>query len=84
MYSNRRRRRRREPPDPDRFPKVPNEEGSKLMAGGRFGCDGEEEKLVMRLLDREVAGGSPAGQRLNMKLMAQVCSPAGNRIWLMK
>lgn len=79
------RRRRRERPDPNRFPKVPSEKGAELMNSGDFGSNeaqtvtsneqhniGKKKKLAMRILDRELAVESPAKQRLNNRLMAQV------------
>jgi WD repeat-containing protein 23 len=79
------RRRRRQRPDPNRFPKVPSAEGAELMNSGVFGSNeahtvtsnernsiGKKKKLALRILDRELAVESPARQRLNQRLMAQV------------
>lgn len=63
-----------------RFPKVPSEEGKKLMESGAFGAydrsKPSRKALARRLLDRELGLGDPSGQKLNQGLMAQV----GNRI----
>lgn len=80
-----RRRRRKPPPDPNRFPIVPSDEGTELMNSGIFGSNEEDlvsmreersilkkKKLARRILDRELATESFAKQRLNQKLMAQV------------
>lgn len=79
------RRRRRAPPDPERFPKVPSVEGAELMNSGTFGSNeaqsitsndrnsiGKKKKLALRILERELAIDSPAKQKLNQRLMAQV------------
>jgi WD repeat-containing protein 23 len=81
-------RSRRTRPDPNRFPKVPSEKGAELMNSGAFGADpaytvtsndrnriGKKKKLALRILDRELATESPARQRLNKRLMAQVGPP---------
>ncbi|TVY82643.1 LEC14B protein [Lachnellula suecica] len=86
-----RRRRMRQPPDPDRFPKVPSDEGTELMSSGTFGSNEEEsirmneqgsigkkKKLARRVLDRELAVESHAKQRLNQRLMAQGMIPSSN------
>ncbi|KAF4630590.1 hypothetical protein G7Y89_g7547 [Cudoniella acicularis] len=88
-----RRRRRRPKPDPNRFPKVPSDEGRELMNSGTFGSneaqsvspeDDEDErmqkkkKLARRILDRELATDSYAGQKLNQRLMAQGMLPSSN------
>jgi WD repeat-containing protein 23 len=81
-----RRRRKRERPDPNRFPKVPSDEGTELMDSGIFGTnevrtidtsmgDGtirKKKKLARRILDRELAVGGDARQKVNQRLMAQV------------
>jgi DDB1- and CUL4-associated factor 11 len=79
------RSRRRLPLDPNRFPKVPSDEGTELMNSGTFGSNeedsinmsergsmGKKKKLARRILDRELAIDSHAKQRLNQRLMAQV------------
>jgi WD repeat-containing protein 23 len=80
-----RRRRRRTEPDPNRFPKVPSDEGRELMNSGTFGSNevqtvnsgdrnsiGKRKNLARRILDRELATESYAKQRVNQRLMAQV------------
>jgi WD repeat-containing protein 23 len=77
-----RRRIRTERPDPDRFPKVPSDEGTELMNSGIFGSNeiqtvnsinrSRKKKLAMRILDRELATEGYAQQRVNQRLMAQV------------
>jgi len=84
-FNPRWRRRRRPRPDPNRFPKVPSDLGTELMSSGSFGSNpaqdttsgdrndlGRKKQLAMRILDRELASGSYANQRLNNRLMAQV------------
>lgn len=84
-FNPRWRRRRRPKPDPNRFPKVPSDEGTELMNSGAFGSNEAQavtssdvqnmkrkKKLAMRIMDRELAIESPAKRRLNNKLMAQV------------
>jgi WD repeat-containing protein 23 len=92
-----RRRRRRPPPDPNRFPKVPSDEGTELMSSGTFGSNeedtiyksergsiGKKKKLARRILDRELSTESHAKQRLNQRLMAQVQTELSRfvRTWL--
>ena len=79
-----RRRRRRTKPDPNRFPKVPSDEGKELMNSGTFGFNEVQtvnsgdrnnigkKKLARRILDRELATVGYAQQRVNHRLMAQV------------
>lgn len=84
-FNPRWRRTRRHRPDPNRFPKIPSDEGTELMNSGIFGSNeahtvtsndrnsiGKKKKLALRILDRELAIESPAKQRLNQRLMAQV------------
>lgn len=79
------RLRRRQRPDPDRFPKVPSEEGRELMNSGLFGSNEvqsvssedrsyfrNKKKLARRVLDRELAVESYPKQKVNQRLMAQV------------
>jgi len=90
-FAPRWRRYRRRKPDPNRFPKVPSDEGTELMNSGVFGSSeaytvtsndrgsiGKKKKLAMRILDRELAIESPAKQKLNQRLMAQGMIPASN------
>jgi WD repeat-containing protein 23 len=75
-------RSRRERPDPNRFPKVPSDEGLELMNSGIFGSNevqainsinrSRKKKLAMRILDRELATEGYEQQRVNQRLMAQV------------
>ena len=64
------------PTEPKRFPKVPSDEGRKLMESGGFGIYDRRERprkaLARRLLDRELGLG---GQKINQGLMAQVRQP---------
>jgi WD repeat-containing protein 23 len=68
---------------PKRFPKVPSEEGRKLMQSGVFGAyDGRgpnRKALARRLLDRELGLGDRTGQQLNQGFMAQVGSTPSPR-----
>ena len=79
------RARRRMRPDPNRFPKVPSDEGRVLMNSGTFGSNDTEvtdprsrkhvdrrKRLAKRILDRELARDGFAKQRENQRLMAQV------------
>ncbi|PQE13461.1 WD repeat domain-containing protein [Rutstroemia sp. NJR-2017a WRK4] len=81
------RRQRRERPDPDRFPKVPSDVGEELMASGDFGSndtsgtDGQikrRKRLARRILDRELASGNFASQKINQRMMAQEMLPSSN------
>jgi len=86
-----RTRSRRPPPDPNRFPKVPSDEGTELMNSGKFGSNeaqaissadrnniGKKKKLAMRVLERELAVGNSAKRGLNNRLMAQGMIPSSN------
>lgn len=78
------RRQGRSRPDPDRFPKVPSDEGAALMRSGTFGVndtlpkrksdDGtaRRKKLARMILDRELAFDEPPRQRISKGLMSQV------------
>ena len=72
-------------PDPNRFPKVPSDEGAELMNSGMFGSNeaqsvtstdresiGRKKRLALRVLDRELAVQSYAKRKVNQRLMAQV------------
>jgi len=87
-FNPRWRRHRRVRPDPNRFPKIPSDEGTALMNSGLFGSNeaqsvtsndrnniGKKKKLALRILDRELAVESPSKQKLNQRLMAQVRLP---------
>ncbi|KAK4453514.1 WD40-repeat-containing domain protein [Podospora aff. communis PSN243] len=72
-------RRRRNPADPNRFPKVPSDEGRKLMESGVFGAfdprEPDRKRLARRILDRELGLGDVAKRRTNKQLMAQDMIP---------
>jgi WD repeat-containing protein 23 len=59
-----------------RFPKVPSDEGRKLMESGVFGTFDtrapNRKALARRILDRELGLNGPFGQKVNQGLMAQV------------
>ena len=65
---------------PHRFPKVPSDEGRKLMESGVFGTSDRREPtrktLARRILDRELGLCDLPSQKVNQGLMAQV----GNRM----
>lgn len=69
-------RRGRSTKDPNRFPKVPSEEGIKLMCTGTFGANDygsrQPKKVPRRLLDRELGIGSLGERKQNCELVAQV------------
>lgn len=73
------RRRRREPPDPNRFPKVPSDEGRALMNSGAFGSTDRRDptstrkNLGRRIVDRELGIDS---QNINQDAMAQKMIPS--------
>ncbi|KAL3420209.1 WD domain-containing protein [Phlyctema vagabunda] len=84
-------RRRRSTPDPDRFPKVPSDEGTELMNSGTFGSNEvfandtisaagmiHRKKLARRILERELAVDGEARQKVNKRLMAQGMIPSSN------
>ena len=70
------RRRRRTPKDPNRFPKVPSEQGLKLMRSGVFGANDYNRRakkhLARRMLERELATGSLDDRKRNNDLITQV------------
>lgn len=65
-------------PDPNRFPKVPSEEGRKLMESGQFGTNPPaagwrvRKDMARRVLDRELGITNPSESIRNHKLLAQV------------
>jgi WD repeat-containing protein 23 len=75
-----RRRRRRAALDPNRFPKVPSDQGIELMKSGNFGVNElqvtntitKKKKLAKRILDRELGMDGGARLKANQRLMAQV------------
>ncbi|KAG6112365.1 hypothetical protein E4U13_004306 [Claviceps humidiphila] len=72
-------RRGRSTKDPNRFPKVPSEEGIKLMCTGTFGANDygsrQPKKVPRRLLDRELGIGSLGERKQNCELVAQALIP---------
>lgn len=68
--------RRPTPKDPNRFPKVPSEEGIKLMRSGVFGANDynfrSKKRLATRMLERELALGNREDRIRNNALIAQV------------
>ncbi|KAJ4416195.1 hypothetical protein N0V85_002381 [Neurospora sp. IMI 360204] len=64
------------------FPKVPSEQGRKLMESGVFGAfdlrepDSKKKRLTRRLLDRELGLGDRTEQKTNLALMAQQMIPS--------
>jgi WD repeat-containing protein 23 len=77
--------RRRQKPDPNRFPKVPSDAGTELMNSGLFGANpaqavtsrdkmslGKKKNLAWRIMERELAVGNSATEKLNNRLLAQV------------
>lgn len=64
------------------FPKVPSEQGQKLMDSGVFGAfdlrepDSKRKRLTRRLLDRELGLGDRTEQKINLDLMAQQMIPS--------
>ncbi|RFU74584.1 wd repeat [Trichoderma arundinaceum] len=69
-----------QPKDPNRFPKVPSEEGEKLMWSGVFGNTDyelrpkEQKQIARRLLDRELGLGDRLQRNRNHGVLAQACS----------
>jgi WD repeat-containing protein 23 len=65
-----------------RFPKVPSDEGRKLMESGVFGSYDRRmpnrKGLASRLLDRELGLNGRSGQKINQGLMAQVRAKASS------
>ncbi|KAK0375340.1 WD repeat domain-containing protein [Colletotrichum limetticola] len=77
-----RRRRRPRAREPNRFPKVPSEEGTKLMHSGVFGANDyrvtKKKQLARRILDRELGLGDRRDRKQNQDLMAQGMIPSTN------
>ena len=77
-FGNGRRRRRRRASGP-KFPKVPSEQGKKLMDSGTFGSNEyyrdllrkRKPRLATRLMERELGIDDPRLKRTN-RLMSQV------------
>lgn len=78
-----RMRRGRRTKDPNRFPKVPSEEGIKLMCTGAFGTNDYgsrwPKKVPRRLLDRELGIGSLGERKGNCELVTQVSTLFSSR-----
>ncbi|PMD57470.1 WD40 repeat-like protein [Hyaloscypha bicolor E] len=81
--------RRRQKPDPNRFPKVPSDAGTELMNSGLFGANpaqvvtsrdkmslGKKKKLAWRIMERELAVGNSATEKLNNRVLAQGMIPS--------
>ncbi|KID72419.1 WD repeat protein, partial [Metarhizium brunneum ARSEF 3297] len=72
-------RRRRQPKDPNRFPKVPSEEGLQLMRAGAFGTNDYElrmrKHIARRMLERELGVGDDEERRRNGDLITQAMIP---------
>ncbi|KAK1997424.1 WD domain-containing protein [Colletotrichum falcatum] len=65
--------------EPHQFPKVPSEEGTKLMHSGVFGANEQragEKQLARRILDRELGLGDIRDRKRNQDLMAQGMIPS--------
>ncbi|KAK1838671.1 WD repeat protein [Colletotrichum chrysophilum] len=72
-------RRRRRPREPVKFPKVPSDEGTKLMHSGAFGSNKyrvSKKQLARRMLDRELGLGGRRDRQQNQDLMAQGMIPS--------
>ncbi|RDA89395.1 hypothetical protein CP532_6144 [Ophiocordyceps camponoti-leonardi (nom. inval.)] len=70
---------RTSPKDPNRFPKVPSDEGRKLMRNGTFGANSTEMRasktLARRMLERELALGDGEQRRRNNDIVTQSLIP---------
>ncbi|KAI1478280.1 WD40 repeat-like protein [Daldinia eschscholtzii] len=77
-------RRRRRELDPNRFPKVPSEEGRKLMDSGTFGVNeiqssiASKKQIARRILDRELGIGTRRSRQINQGMMAQSMIPSSD------
>lgn len=64
------------PKDPNRFPKVPSEEGRKLMESGVFGLSDTDlrtkKRIARQLLDREIGLGDRMSRKRTNGVLAQV------------
>lgn len=74
---------RRPVKDPNRFPRVPSQEGRQLMESGLFGwvdrrSRGLPKALARRLLDRELGIGDSVDRKINQGLMLQGMIPSSN------
>lgn len=65
-----------EPKDPNRFPKVPSEEGRKLMQSGVFGSNDYDmrpkKQIARRILEREIGMGDRMQRKRDNGVLAQV------------
>lgn len=77
-----RSRRNRPPKDPNRFPKVPSDEGIELMRSGAFGANDYDmhakKRISRRMLERELGLGD-GGQRKRNDIVTQSMIP-GKRV----
>ncbi|KAI1819958.1 WD40-repeat-containing domain protein [Xylaria intraflava] len=75
------RLRRQRTADPNRFPKVPSDQGRDLMNSGTFGTSDvssplrKRKQLARRMLDRELGIGGRSYRRMNQGMMAQSMIP---------
>ncbi|OAQ96097.1 hypothetical protein LLEC1_03029 [Akanthomyces lecanii] len=75
-------RNRRPAKDPNRFPKVPSDEGRKLMQSGTFGSSSEavrrdtSKRIARRMLERELGIGDRRQRTRNTDLIAQSLVPS--------
>ncbi|GAP90185.1 putative wd repeat protein [Rosellinia necatrix] len=75
------RLRGRRPLDPNRFPKVPSDEGRELMNSGTFGANDissplrKRKQLARRILERELGTGDRSYRRMNQGVIAQSLIP---------
>lgn len=72
-----------EPKDPNRFPKVPSEEGAKLMQAGVFGSNDYDvrpkQHIARRILEREIGAGDRIQRKRENGVLAQVSKHAINQ-----
>lgn len=75
------RRRRRTTKDPNRFPKVPSEEGIKLLRSGLFGSNSVDydrrvrKHAARRILERELGLGTREERNRNSAILRQARQP---------
>ncbi|KAM4065051.1 LEC14B protein [Hirsutella rhossiliensis] len=72
-------RRNRQPKDPNRFPKVPSNEGTKLMRSGAFGANDYDmhakKRICRRMLEREIGLGDREQRKRNNDIVMQSMIP---------
>ncbi|PNY23576.1 LEC14B protein [Tolypocladium capitatum] len=72
-------RRSRQPKDPNRFPKVPSEEGTQLMRSGAFGANDYDlrakKRISRRMLERELGLGDREQRGRNNDIVTQSMIP---------